>query len=276
MNISSDLANAIEKTHYQNQQGIYFSEMEIIEDAVLLYSDIIDDFFWNYAAQVSTTEEKVEKLIQDVIMFYREKKRIPSIYVTPFSKPNNISKYLESCGFNIELKDAWMVYDKEPLVIEILEDLIIKEVECGEDMGVFMKVFYEAYGGASEDEPYGELPPTYGDALCRSFKNPPKETNIVHYLGFIDEKPVGIGTLISSNGFGGIYNVGTSPKYRKHGIGSVISLKAVEDAKKEGNAIIYLMTEYGSYVEKFYERLGFSTKFIGCGYVLSDEMEGEI
>ena len=269
MNITQDIVNVIEKAHYQNQQWMYFSEMKMIDGAVLLYSDIIDDFFWNYATLINTTQGKMHKLIKEIITFYRNKKRQPSIYITSFSKPQNISKHLDEHDFKIELKDAWMVYERKTHLIKKQKDLIIKEVGSNEDMEIFIKVFYEAYGGASNDEPYGELPPTYGEALRLSFKNHSKETVIVHYLGFIDEEPVGIGTLISSKGFGGIYNVGTSSKYRRNGIGSAISLKAIEDSKKEGNVITYLMTEEGSYIEKFYKKLGFSTKFIGCGYVLS-------
>lgn len=273
MNISPHLANAIEKAHYRNQQGMYFSGIKIIKGAMLLYSDIIDDFFWNYAGQVNTTLEEVEELIQEIIAFYREKKRLPSIYLTPFSQPPNTSKRLETYDFGVELKDAWMVYERKTHPFKKTKDLIIKEVRSKEDMEIFIKVFYEAYGGASEDEPYGKLPPTYGESLRISFRNPRKETKIIHYLSFIEQKPVGIGTLISSNGFGGIYNVGTSPKYRKKGIGSIISLNAVDDSNKEGNRITYLMTEEGSYVEEFYKKLGFSTKFNGYGYVMSEKVK---
>lgn len=273
MNISSDVANAIEKAHYRNQQGMYFSGMKVIEGAVLLYSNIIKDFFWNYAAQIRTTQEKSEELIHRIITFYQKKACSPSVYLTPFSRPRNISKHLEARGFKIELRDAWMLYDRKMPLIKKSKDLIIKEVENNKDMEIFVKVFYESYGGASEDEPYGALPPTYGEALRRSFKNPPKRNKIIHYLGFIDEEPVGIGTLISSDGFGGIYNVGTSPKHRRKGIGSTISLKALESSKKEGNNITYLMTEKGSYVEEFYKKLCFSTKFIGCGYILAEEVK---
>lgn len=279
MGISTDMTNAIEKAHYRNQQGMYFSGMNVIGGALLLYSDIIDDFFWNYATQINITNEKditnekVEKLIKEITAFYLKKDRLPSIYLTPFSQPKNISKHLEKHGFRIELKDAWMIYEKEVPLIEKQKTLLIKEVQSNADMDIFINVFYEAYGGASEDEPYGELPPTYGEALRLSFEKPPNEPSIIHYLGFNNGRPVGIGTLISSNGFGGIYNVGTSSRYRRKGIGSAISLKAIEDSKKEGNTATYLMTEEGSYVEDFYRRLGFSTKFIGCGYVLFEEIK---
>ncbi|NQV14789.1 GNAT family N-acetyltransferase [bacterium] len=270
MTMSSDMAQAIEKAHYRNQQGMFFSEMKVIDGAVLLYSDIIDDFFWNYAAQVNITEGRVEELIQEVITFYREKKRLPSVYVTPFSKPNKTSKCLENHGFKVELRDAWMIYEKEPPAIGKPKALTIEEVKSNQQMEIFVKVFYEAYGGASPEEPYGELAATYGEAIRLSCRNPSKETNVINYIGFVGEKPVGIGTLISSNGFGGIYNVGTSSDSRREGIGSAISLRAVEDSMKQRNTVTYLMTEEGSYVEELYRKLGFCTEFVGEGYVLSE------
>jgi len=276
MNISSDTANAIEKAHYWNQQGMYFSKMKTIKGAVLLYSDIISDFFWNYAGQIRISQEDTEELVYEIITFYQKEARQPAVYLTPFSQPQDISKYLEDQGFKIEFRDAWMTYDGKTPHVKKPKELLVKEVRSNDDMEIFINIFFEAYGGATEDEPYGELPPAYGDALRRSFKNPPKENRITYYLGFINGRPVGIGTLISSNGFGGIYNIGTSPNYRRMGIGSAISIKFVEDSKREGNTTTYLMTEEGSYVEKFYQGLGFSTKFIGCGYVLSEKIkEGE-
>jgi len=62
-------------------------------------------------------------------------------------------------------------------------------VKSSEDMEIFIKVFYEAYGGVSEDEPYGQLPLSYGDIILGLFEDPFKETKIIYYLCFIINKP---------------------------------------------------------------------------------------
>jgi len=270
MSISIPLAKALEKAHYRNQKGIYFSGMRVAKGAVLLHSDIIHDCFWNYATEINTTSEKTDELIQEIILFYRRKRRQPCIYLTPFSNPVDMSKHLEARGFRLHHKGEWMVQEREISPVKRPRDLIVRRVKSDTEMEMFIKVFYEAFGRTSDDEPHGQLPPTYAEALRLSFRNPPGGTSVINYLGLLNEEPAGIGTLVSSDGFGGIYNVATSPKHQRRGIGSLISVTAVEDSRRGGSTLTYLITEDGSHLRQFYGKLGFTTKFVGCGYVLPE------
>jgi ribosomal protein S18 acetylase RimI-like enzyme len=263
----------IESAHYRNQVGVYFSKIDRIDGAIFLSSEIIKDHYWNYATQIDVSPSQLKKLIESIKFFFLKKNRSPSIYISPFTKPKIISQVLEKHGFSPVLKDAWMVFNSDTYIPRKINNYTIRKVKNLEDMEIFIKIFYEAYGGASQDEPYGALPPEYGQALRYSFNNPKRGVTVIHYIGFTNNDPVGISTLIYSQGYAGIYNVGTSSKYRNMGIGTYMSQVAISEARKQKNSIIYLMTEFGSYVEKFYQKIGFSTKFIGIGYLFNDRNE---
>ena len=257
-----------ENWHYKFQQGCYFSGSKKIQGTLLLWSEKIKDFYWNYATEININEKFSEELIKKIIAFYKTKNRQPSIYFTPFAKPKSLSKILAKFGFKPAFKDAWMFFDKTEPKIAVPQNLKIKPVETAEEMQSFINVFDQAYGGATSEEPYGTLPKEYGECLFNSFTRKQTDKKIVHYLGFFDEKPIGIATLVFSGNYGCIYNIGTIPDYREKGIGAALTLNAVADSIKNNAKTIFLQTEQGSFNERNFAELGFSTKFIGEGFVL--------
>lgn len=257
-----------ENRHYEFQMGCYFSNSKRIEGASLFWNDKIKDSFWNYATRIKTNESSLEGLIKNVIAFFKAKNRQPTVYFTPFTKPRNLPEILKRFGFVPKYKDAWMFYEKSEPKFTIPKGFTIKQVNTIDEIKIFVSIFRQAYGGASPEEPYGALPKEYGECLLDSFIKPQEGNIVIHYLGFLDNKPISIATLIYSGNFGCIYNVGTIPDYRGRGFGATLSLNAVADSIKNNAKIVFLQTEQGSFNEKYYTNLGFSTKFICEGFVL--------
>lgn len=249
----------IENKHYEFQIGMYFSEAKQIEGTQLMYSNIVEDFYWNYATKINSTNP--EKLLKEVEEFFKKINRIPAIYITPWSKPENFTEIAEKMSYKNSASDAWMIYKGEKQ--EISENIEIKEVKTEQEMQTLLEVFEKSY--SDPDDPYGIIPPAYKEALLKSFDN--KGKKIIHYLGFSEGKPVGLSTLIHNNEYGGIYNIGSIPKIRKKGIGTAISLHPINQAIDKGCKYIFLQTVPKSYNEKFYTKLGFETQFIGTAYV---------
>ena len=77
------------------------------------------------------------------------------------------------------------------------------------------------------------------------------------YLGYVEGKPVGISGLFSFVKTGGIFNVGTLVEYRRRGIGTTLTLRAVWDSTKEGNTLHMLHTGKGGDAERLYRKIGF-------------------
>lgn len=264
---TNEIFKKAENEFYKFQMGCCFSGSKKVKGALFLWSKIKDSY-WNYATKINIDEKDSEKLINRIIGFYKTKNRQPAIYFTPFTKTKKLPEFIEKFGFKSKYKDAWMFYEGKEPKIEMPENFTIKLAKTIEEMKIFVDIFKKSYGGATPDEPYGALPKEYSECIFDSFSKPQIGKSTIHYLGILGDKPVGIATLIYSGEFGCIFNVGTDPNYRKKGMGRVLTLNAVADSIKNGARIIFLQTEQGSFNEKYYNKLGFSTKFIGEGFVL--------
>jgi len=268
--LPTEILKAAEQAHYRNQVGMYFSGRHEIDGASCFYSDKIEDYYWNYAALVDTSASKLPQLIETIIEFYRAKKRQPAVYVTPWCRPENLADELKKTGFEVQFRDAWMFYQREtPPAVQLPPNCRIKRVETANEMEAIINVFNQAFGGATEDEPYGSLPPSYSEMLRESFKREREDVTVIHYLATVGETPAGLGTLIYASGYAGLYNIGVAPQFRKQGIGAAISAKRITDALDAGNRIIFLQTEKDSSVEAWQRKLGFETQFVGEGFALS-------
>jgi|GEM_PF-1579983 len=263
LEINEEIMKSVMNKSYEFQMGCYFSNSEKIKGALLLWSDKINDIYWNYASKINVDESGKEKLIKKVIAFFREKNRQPELYITPFTGPKNLAEYAKTIGFKSVSKDAWMFYEgKEPRV-KLPDNFSIKQVKTEEEMRIFIDVFHKAYSGATPDEPYGAIPKEYDDCLIRAFRNPRKKNKMINYLGMLDGIAVGVATLVFSENYGCIYNVGTVPAQRRKGVGAILTMTAVADYVKNNANVVFLQTEEGTANELYYKKLGFSTKFIG-------------
>ncbi|GAB4423752.1 MAG: hypothetical protein Kow0031_02410 [Anaerolineae bacterium] len=61
-----------------------------------------------------------------------------------------------------------------------------------------------------------------------------KEPRISHFLAFVNETPVGCGTVILTNGVASVWNVGTLDDYRGRGVGSTLLRHMLVAAAQRG------------------------------------------
>ena len=76
-------------------------------------------------------------------------------------------------------------------------------------------------------------------------------------MAYAEGKPIGTTTLFSLMKTGCILNVGTLKEYRKHGIGTTLTVKALLDSVDEGNDLHTLQAAKGGDAERLYQRIGF-------------------
>ena len=76
-----------------------------------------------------------------------------------------------------------------------------------------------------------------------------------YFLGRLNGEPVATASLLLAGGIAGIYDVSTVPEARQRGIGAVMTVAALQEARAEGFEIAFLQpSEMG---EPLYHRLGF-------------------
>jgi GNAT superfamily N-acetyltransferase len=77
----------------------------------------------------------------------------------------------------------------------------------------------------------------------------------VHFLGLLDDEPVGTASLLTAGGAAGIYNITTVERARGRGIGAALTARAVGAGRERGMALATLQAS--TMGRPVYERLGF-------------------
>ena len=75
--------------HFKSLQGTYFSEYIVRDGYVLLFSDLVEDSYYNYIAQ---TTKSLSNILLEVRPLFQERNRKIAIYVTPSSNIYKIGR----------------------------------------------------------------------------------------------------------------------------------------------------------------------------------------
>lgn len=78
------------------------------------------------------------------------------------------------------------------------------------------------------------------------------------FAGYLDGDLAGFSTLISLAGVGYVDNVVTLAQFRRRGVGSATTSRAVRASLEAGDRATHLLTENESAPQRLYERLGFT------------------
>jgi ribosomal protein S18 acetylase RimI-like enzyme len=252
--------------HFKSLQGTYFSEYIESNGYVLLFSDLVEDNYYNYIAQ---TKRNINEILAEGRPQFKTRNRKVALYVTPSSNLYNNNKSIPE-GFKQWSVDAYMILDDPTALMNYKtpSDVIVEPVPY-EKRGVFVDTFQRAYGGDNPSDPYANLPEYYSKSLRRSFDNHSSAYRMDYVWSKINQEPVGIAQMLSDNKIAGIYSVGTVSQYRERGIGKSIMSYLCKLAKDLGVANVMLQTESGSKVESWYKHMGFVTVFVAKYYVES-------
>jgi len=190
----------------------------------------------------------VPRRIENVKQHFQGK-QLPMLWWTgPSTQPADLGKLLQAQG--------WIYFDDAPgMAIDLRSldnspaqaNLHIKKVATEEDFNEWIQPIAKAFEFPKEGiEPYVTTFHKLSlDEHCRWH----------HYIGALDGKTVGGSSLFLGAGVAGVYNVATLPKARKQGVGTALTLAALQDARKMGYSIgILQATEMGLGI---YRRLGF-------------------
>jgi ribosomal protein S18 acetylase RimI-like enzyme len=92
---------------------------------------------------------------------------------------------------------------------------------------------------------------------------------LCHFLSRIDGEPVGTGSAYIEDGVVGLASIGVRPEYRRQGIGSAVTLTALETARQLGCRLGVLFSS--PMAVSMYEGLGFQRYGTGHCYLWSPE-----
>jgi GNAT superfamily N-acetyltransferase len=170
-------------------------------------------------------------------------------HVGPSMTPTDLGARLIAHGFVDAGAEPGMAADLHALHedIAVPDDLLIRRVTSAEELALWTHTLAQGFGeGEREAAWVGAMYERIGLDDQQPWR---------HYLGLLDGTPVATTSLFLSAGVAGIYFVFTVPSARRRGIGALITLAALRDARALGYRIGVLGASSMGY--SVYQRLGF-------------------
>jgi N-acetylglutamate synthase-like GNAT family acetyltransferase len=252
-----ELVSRIEEFSINCCKGFMYSEVIDLENGKLIYSDKIEDYFWNYIIGINVdSKSEFDNVWKTNRKYLLDKNRKPVFYITPSSNMINNQNLLPDY-MKIESKEVWMAFNKfENLPIFKDNGNIEITIDDNADLKYFADVFMESYSYSSDEDPYGEMPEYYRSVVA-NYKNNNDEYVKKFYIAKHNEKGIACALSIIKEDMALIAFVGTIKEYRNKGICKTLMNRILNDLKDKDVKIAYLQTEEGFIPEKIYSSIGF-------------------
>jgi GNAT superfamily N-acetyltransferase len=220
---------------------------EIHNDAEVMWSmtDIPFPLF-NSIMHAQLQPERLDAVIKPIIA-QAESRNVPLLWWTgPTTQPVDLGINLERYGFVGEGQKPGMAVDLANLndKLPLTRDLTIQRVTDDETLKKWSQVCAAGFG----------MPDFVADAFHDFMSHVDPNINLA-YLGWWNDQPVATALVMLAAGVAGIYNVATIPEARRRGIGAIMILSPLREARDRNYKVgILQASEMGA---NLYRSLGF-------------------
>lgn len=217
------------------------------EDGVLLVSGGTDFpvGFSNCAARTDPDTDPAT-LIERAEEFFKPQGRGFTIWVRAHVDAD-IEAHLKQRGLRARSEAPWMFLTKRPLAAAAPDGVQMRITSSVDDLPLIRSVVAEAFG------PTG----TPSEEIDQMFAHPRRVFSPVtrFALATVNGEPAATAMVLLTGGMGGIYWVGTRPKFARRGLGTLCTAAVANAAFELGKPMVGLhATPMGKPV---YERMGF-------------------
>lgn len=224
-----------------------------------IYED--DELTWFFTGQRSlngvlhtrlATDEPayVQRKITETQNHFRERGVGMGWSVGKTTFPANLDSYLEVQGFTYEgVETVGMAVDIAAVKAEPRwpEGLAIAEIQNQETLKLLRLLEMKGFGATVEAaQNYYDVYVAVGFGPGRVWR---------HYLGWLNGEAVSMASLLFHAGVAGIYGIATRPEARQKGVGTAMTLHAINEARAQGYCIAILTPTEMS--EHIYREMGF-------------------
>jgi GNAT superfamily N-acetyltransferase len=240
---NKDLITAMEKNYYAHVSYIAQKSRDV---------EVIDN---DYLMAISTgfvgrtifldDEIKIKNIIDLMKLYY--KFLTFSWYVTPCTKPENLTTLLSKYGFHLTKAESGMVFTikNEGTLKDKDKELSLSLVDSPVSLDQFDRLYAEIWNCQARNY-FTNAKDIILQADC------PLEL----YIGYAQGQPVAICELFFGAGIVGIYSVGTVERIRHNGFASSFLAYLLSNITQRGYEIITLQST--SEAMNMYNRLGFN------------------
>jgi len=174
--------------------------------------------------------DRIDALI-DTRLAACEARNVPMLWWTgPSTAPADLGERLDRCGFVLEASRgmvADLAYHLGPHETPPPEPApSVEAVEDTATLAEWSRVLCDSFGAPrSFGDSFAELAVTIGLGPLSPFR---------HFLARVDGEPASTCSLFLGAGVAGIYDVSTLPERRKRGLGRLVTLAAMREARARG------------------------------------------
>lgn len=239
-------------------------EAEVHDDPDMLWSITNIPFpMFNSVLRARLGPERIDEAIVEAIGRCKSR-NVPMLWqVGPATRPADLGETLQTHGFIHEDDSPGMAVDLQSLNedISIPEGFTIQKIEDPETLKIWNLVLATGF----------EMPDFIADAFLDFGFTLGFDAQLPmrNYLGLLNGEPVATSSIFLGAGVSGIYNVTTLPEARQKGIGALITLIPLLEARRSGYRVGVLHSSEMGY--KVYHKLGFREYCRISDYVWSPE-----
>ncbi|GAC1626601.1 MAG: GNAT family N-acetyltransferase [Ktedonobacteraceae bacterium] len=204
---------------------------------------------YNAVVRTSIVSENVDAKIDAVLALFKAHGVAISWAVTQVTQPADMATRLLARGFTRVHEGTGMAVDLQALHKDAVTppSFGIEEVGDQKALQMYFRVSMRGFGGSEENTKI------YYDTYTNIGFG--KDAPWRHYIGWLNDEPVTVSSLLLHAGVAGIYGVTTIPEARRLGIGAAITLAPLREARRRGYHVgILAPSKMGLNV---YRRLGF-------------------
>lgn len=217
------------------------------EDGVLLVSGGTE-FPIGFSNCVARTDPDTDPalVIERAEEFFRPLGRGFTVWVRDHVDAD-IAAYLQERGVRASSQSPWMFLTRRPLDTAVPEGVEVRITAAAPDLPVIQSIVADAFGATG-------MPREEADSL---FAHPRRVFSPVtrFALATVNGEPAATAMVLLTGGMGGIYWVGTQPRFARRGLGTLCTVAVANAAFELGKPMVGLhSTPMGQAV---YERMGF-------------------
>lgn len=230
--------------------GRYLPGAELHEDEeAQWYLTGLPSSLFNGVLLARFAEGDIDAKIERTLKPFKERGLPASWGVGPYTRPTNLGAYLEAHGLRQVDVSTGMAVDLHALneEIEAPRGLRVEVVSDQEMLRHYATVSMRGFDASPEDN----------DIYFRTYAAIGFGADLPwrHFIGWLDDQPVAVSSLLLHAGVAGIYGVAVVPDVRRQGIGAALTLAALREARARGYHIGVLSpSEMGL---RIYQRIGF-------------------
>lgn len=253
----------LERANYEASESIIANmpgtDLELRDDVVLTRSVVFPAPDTNHACLLRTLPEKADDLIAQVIDYYQSKELPPTIFISPACTPDDLPQRLLRHGFTQQETEAWLVYENiSTATAPRLSDKVPIKPITKDEVSIFVDVFMKSF----------ELSPELAESMIEVIEPSVGLPGMYHYLGYLDDEPVGTFSLLCYKEFGILGSAGVIPHKRRRMVVANLLIGAGVQAQSNGVDTLMLQTTGGAVFERLLRISGFKKVFSRTSYTL--------